>query len=123
MTKSAMIALMLSGIGAIPAVAQAGNDNGPSRIVWAAHKVEETLYRAPNKPIWHIADILKAHKGKASWDQPVLLTRDYDGHYISMAPGEKTKCQFYADDRIFGSTYTGQVRITIDGQEPFTAAQ
>jgi len=35
-----------------------------------------------------------------------------------MAPGEKTKCMFYADDRAFGWIYSGQVRITIDGQEP-----
>jgi len=25
----------------------------------------------------------------------VLLNRDFDGHYIAMAPGEKSKCLFY----------------------------
>ena len=97
---------------------QAGGENGPTRIVWAAHKNPETPYSGPNKPIWHIADILKAHQGQPSWDQQVLLTRDFDGHYVSMAPGEKTKCMFYADDRAFGWIYSGQVKITIDGQEP-----
>ena len=53
----------------------------------------------------------------------MLLTRDYDGHYISLAPGEKTKCLFYADDRTFGWIYSGQMKITIDGQEPFTATK
>jgi mannose-6-phosphate isomerase-like protein (cupin superfamily) len=110
-------------LAATPVFAQAAGENGPPRIVWAAHKLQETPYRPPNKPIWHIADILKAHAGKASWDQPVLLTRDYDGHYISMAPGEKTKCLFYADDRTFGWIYSGQMKITIDGQEPFTATK
>jgi len=95
-----------------------GREDGPPRIVWAAQKTPETPYTGPNKPIWHIADILKAHKGQTSWDQQVLLTRDFDGHYISMAPGEKTKCMFYADDRVFGWVYSGQVKITIDGQEP-----
>ena len=80
--------------GATAAMAQPGGDNGPSRTVWAAHKVPETPYSGVNKPVVHIADILKAHKGKASWDQRVLLTRDYDGHYVSLAPGEKTKCLF-----------------------------
>ena len=94
-----------------------GREDGPSRIVWAARKSPETPYRGPNKPIWHIADLLKAHQGRASWDQPVLLNRDFKGHYISMAPGEKTKCLFYADDRAFGWIYSGQARITIDGQE------
>src|ERR1700759_4682121 len=63
-------------------------EDGPSRIVWAAQKTPETPYTGPNRPIWHIADILKAHQGQKSWDQQVLLNRDFDGHYISMAPGE-----------------------------------
>jgi hypothetical protein len=95
-----------------------GREDGPPRIVWAAQKLPETPYTRPNKPVWHIADLLKAHQGKQSWDQPVLLTPDFDGHYISLAPGEKTKCIFYADDRAFGWVYSGQVKITIDGQEP-----
>ena len=93
-------------------------EDGPPRTVWAAQKVPETPYTAPNKPIWHIADILKAHQGQQSWDQPVLRTPDFDGHYISLAPGAKTKCQFYADDRVFGWIYAGEVKVTIDGQEP-----
>jgi hypothetical protein len=36
-------------------------------VVWAAHKTPETPYKAPNKPIWHIADVLKAHQGQARW--------------------------------------------------------
>src|SRR4051812_19946767 len=68
-----------------------GREDGPSRVVWAAQKTPETPYTSPNKPIWHIADILKAHNGRKSWDQAVLLTPDFDGHYVSMAPGEKSK--------------------------------
>ncbi len=96
----------------------AGREDGPSRIVWAARKMPESSYIGPNRPVWHIADILKAHRGRASWDQHVLLNRDFDGHYVSMAPGEKTKCLFYADDCAFGWIYSGQVKLTIDGQEP-----
>src|SRR5213082_689490 len=40
---------------------QAAGENGPSRVVWAAQKTPETLYNKINKPIWHIADVLKAH--------------------------------------------------------------
>ena len=122
-----MKSLASAGLGLIlaatPALAQAGGENGPARIVWAAQKVPETRYTAPNKVIWRIADILKSHSGKQSWDQPVLLTRDYDGHYVSLAPGEKTKAMFYADDRVFGWVYSGQVKITIDGQQPVTATK
>jgi mannose-6-phosphate isomerase-like protein (cupin superfamily) len=120
---TSVLLLSAAGGASTPVLGQAAGENGPARIVWAAHKVPETPYNGVNRPIWHIADILKAHAGKQSWDQQILLTRDYDGHYISMAPGEKTKCQFYADDRTFGWIYSGQVKITIDGQQPFTATK
>src|SRR5476651_584858 len=119
--KSLTLGLLGMVLAATPALAQAAGEKGPERIVWAAHKVPDSPYTKPNRPIWHIADILKAHQGKQSWDQPVVLTRDFDGHYFSLAPGEKTKCMFYADDRVFGWIYSGQVKITIDGQQPFVA--
>ena len=119
--KSLTFGLLGLALATGAAFAQAGGENGPARIVWAAHK--DTPYTGVNKPVTHVTDVLKAHQGKQSWDQPVLLTRDYDGHYVSLAPGEKTKCQFYADDRVFGWIYSGQVKITIDGQQPITATK
>jgi len=97
---------------------QAAGETGPTRVVWAAHKTPETPYNPPNKAIWHIADVLQSHKGQAHWEQKVLLTRDFDGSYVQMAPGEKSKCMFWADDRAWGWVYSGQVKVTIDGQEP-----
>src|SRR5712671_5111158 len=97
---------------------QAGGENGPERVVWAAQKTPETPYTGVNKPIWHIADILTSHHGQARWEEKVVLTRDFDGRYVHMAPGDKAKCVFYADDRVFGWVYSGQVKITIDDQEP-----
>jgi mannose-6-phosphate isomerase-like protein (cupin superfamily) len=132
MTFRLAIALILAGASAAWPQARApqanwwsapAREDGPTRTVWAAQKIPETPYAAPNKPIWHIADILKAHQGKQSWDQPVLRTPDFDGHYISLAPGAKTKCLFYADDRVFGWIYAGQVKVAIDGQEPKTLSK
>ena len=127
---SALLVLALV-LGATPALAQTpkaappanwwsepAGENGPPRIVWAAQKTPETPYTGVNKPIWHIADILKSHQGQKSWEQKVILTRDFDGRYVQMAPGEKTKCMFYADDRVWGWVYRGQIKITIDGQQP-----
>ena len=84
---------------------QAGGENGPERIVWAAQKTPETSYTGVNKPVWHIADILKSHQGEARWEEKVVLTRDFDGRYVQMPPGDKAKCMFYADDRVFGWVY------------------
>lgn len=118
--KSLACAMMTLAF-ATPALAQAGGEKGPERIVWAAQR--DTPYSGPNRPVTHIADILKAHKGQASWEQKVLLTRDYDGRYISLAPGEKTKAMFYADDRAFLWVYSGEMKVTIDGQPPTVATK
>ena len=64
-----------------------------------------------------------AHKGKDSWSQEVFSSRDFTGEWISMAPGEKTKTQFYADDRVFWVVESGQMKVSIEGQQPFIASK
>jgi mannose-6-phosphate isomerase-like protein (cupin superfamily) len=112
------MAFVCALMGASGAWAQPGLDNGPSKTVWAAQKVVERPYGQINRPLWRIADVLKTHKGQARWEQQVLLNRDFDGRYVQLAPGDKTKCLFYADDRAWGWIYSGQMKVSIDGQEP-----
>src|ERR1700742_1947776 len=119
MIAASVAALACTLVG--PATAQRARPT--PRLVWAAQPVPETPYKAPNKLIWRIADIMKAHAGKASWKQLIVHTRDFDGEWISMAPGEKSKTQFYADDRVFWWVKSGQLRVTIEGQEPFIATK
>ena len=57
-------------------------------LAWAAKPAKLPPYVAPNKLVWRLADVLARHKGKQSWMQPVFHSRDYDGAWISMAPGE-----------------------------------
>jgi hypothetical protein len=53
----------------------------------------------------------------------VVKTDRYHAQWISMAPGEKTRTIFYADDRTVWIVWGGQVRFTIKGQEPFVATK
>ena len=117
---------LIAGLLAFPTQlhleAQDRNPQKP-RLVWAAKPVPPTAYEAPNRPIWRLSEILSAHKGQASWRLPVLKTRDFEGEWISMAPGEKTKSMFYADDRVFWVVESGQMRVNIEGQAPFVATK
>jgi mannose-6-phosphate isomerase-like protein (cupin superfamily) len=90
-------------------------------LAWAAKPAKLVPYVAPNKLVWRFADIVASHKGKHSWVQTVHTSRDFIGQWISMAPGEKTKTQYYADDRIFFVVKSGSLRVTIEGQDPFIA--
>ena len=92
-------------------------------VAWAAKPAKLPPYVAPNKLVYRLADVLAAHKGKANWKQAVFSSRDFIGEWISMAPGEKTKTQFYADDRVFWVVQSGQMKVTIEGQEPFIAGK
>ncbi len=92
-------------------------------VAWAAKPATLPPYKAPNKLVYRLADVLAAHKGKQSWTQPVFASRDFVGEWISMAPGEKTKTQFYADDRVFWVVESGAMKVTIEGQEPFIATK
>src|SRR5215469_18817974 len=83
---------------------------------WAAKPAKLPAYVAPNRLIYRLADVLAKHKGKASWTQPVFASRDFIGEWISMAPGEKTKTKFYADDRVFWVVQSGSLKVTIEGQ-------
>jgi mannose-6-phosphate isomerase-like protein (cupin superfamily) len=103
--------------------AQATAPAGKATIAWAAKPARLPPYTGPNKLVYRLADVLAAHNGKPSWSQEVFLSRDFEGDWIQMAPGEKTKTQFYADDRVFWVVQSGQMKVTIEGQEPFVASK
>ena len=95
----------------------------PSWYAWAPKSTVENPWKPPAKPIWRLAEILAAHKGQPSWTEQIVLDQDYDAKYIQMAPGEKTRTMFWADDRIFFVVWAGQIRFTIQGQTPFVASK
>ena len=90
---------------------------------WAPQPVKPAPFTAPNKPLKKFADILARHRGKSDWAETEVLTRDFIGQYISMGPGKKTKTQFWADDRVYWVVASGQMRVSIDGVEPFIASK
>jgi mannose-6-phosphate isomerase-like protein (cupin superfamily) len=118
-----VFALGLGSLAWAQTQAQATAPAGKATIAWAAKPATLPPYTGPNKLVWRLADLLAAHKSKPSWHQEVFLSRDFQGDWIQMAPGEKTKTQFYADDRVFWVVQSGQMKVTIEGQEPFIASK
>ncbi len=96
----------------------------PGRMAaWAPQPARPAPFTPPNALFKPLSAILARHKAQKSWAETEVLTRDYIGQYIQMAPGEKTKTQFYADDRVFWVVQSGAIRFTIEGQEPFVATK
>ena len=104
----------------VPALAQ---EDAQIWYSWSPKPAPVTPWRAPNKPIWRLSEIMSSHKGQTDWKQPIVRDQDYAADYISLGAGSKTKPQFWADDRIFWYVASGQIRFHIQGQEPFVASK
>src|SRR5687767_4454006 len=82
-----------------------------------------TPYTPPHKPHWKLSEVLAQNAGKQSWALTVVDDAHLKAQYISMAPGESTPTKFYADNPAWWVVQDGQIRFTIDGQEPFVASK
>jgi mannose-6-phosphate isomerase-like protein (cupin superfamily) len=101
-----------------------GRGQAPSRIeVWAPMPEKPNTFVPPHKPVTKVADLLAKHKGQPSWSELVVNDNLFHGEYISMGPGSKTPRRFHQDNRAFWIVQDGQIRFTIEGQEPFVATK
>jgi quercetin dioxygenase-like cupin family protein len=100
-----------------------GGRSGAGVTVWAP-KPDKAPYIAPNRPQVKLADLLKKHARQQAWAETVVRDASgLTGRYIQMAPGDKTKAQFYADCSMFFIVEAGQLKVTLSGQEPFIASK
>jgi mannose-6-phosphate isomerase-like protein (cupin superfamily) len=123
---AAVPCLFLPGVWSQDAQPAAGGERRtppPSTTVWAPKSVKPTGWTAPNKPLWKLSGLLADHKGQASWRQTVVSDDYLHGEYIQMAPGEKTPRRLHPDTREWWVVQDGQIRFTIEGQEPFVAGK
>ena len=120
---AAALALPMTQEAGAQTQAQATTPASKATVAWAAKPARLPPYAGPNRLVWRMADVLAAHRDKQNWSQEVFSSRDFVGEWISMAPGVRTKTQFYADDRVFWVVESGQMRVTIEGEEPFIASK
>ena len=96
----------------------------PSQIdVWTPLPVKPNPFVPPHKPWTKLSEVVAKHKGQANWTELIVDDNLFHGEYISMAPGAKTPRRFHQDNRAFWIVQDGQIRFTIEGQEPFVATK
>jgi mannose-6-phosphate isomerase-like protein (cupin superfamily) len=115
-------ALLMLGGAIFMAPSIAGQGRGQVTAL-APKPAQLTPYTAPHKPHWKLTEILAQQAGKPSWSLPIVDDPHLKAQYISMAPGESTPTKFYADNPAWWVVQDGQIRFTIDGQEPFVASK
>jgi mannose-6-phosphate isomerase-like protein (cupin superfamily) len=119
MRTSMKLAACALALLALPALAQ----DRKVRLDWAPKPDKMLEYGGANKVVTRLPAVLDKHKGQASWTEEVVQTERYDARWIQMAPGEKTRTQFWGDDRTCWVVWGGKIRFTIQGQAPFIATK
>ena len=90
---------------------------------WAPKPPSLTPYVAPQRPHTSLADLREKHKGAPEWHE-VIVDDDYlNAVYISSAAGSKTPRRLHPDTREWWVVMDGQIRFTIEGQQPFVASK
>jgi len=91
--------------------------------VWAPKPIKTPAYKAGLKPWVKIADLKAKHKGQATWHEVMVDDGRLIAEYYSAAPGTKVSRRFHPDTREWFAVVEGDVRVDIEGQEPFTATR
>jgi len=92
-------------------------------LVWAPLPVQPNEWVPPNKPIVKLSELRAKHASDKNWMETVVSDNLFRGEYISMAAGAKTPKRFHPDNRAWWIIEDGQIRFTIEGQEPFVASK
>jgi quercetin dioxygenase-like cupin family protein len=88
---------------------------------WAIKPVKTPAYRGIQKPWTKLVDVKTKHKGQATWRELLVDDGRLTAEYFSAAPGTKVSPRFHPDTREWFAVLEGEVRVEIEGQEPFTA--
>ena len=103
---------------------QAPAARGPAQqVVWSPKATKPGDWTPPHKPHTKLADLLTKHKGQVEWAETVVDDDTLHAAYISMSAGGKTPRRMNADTREWWVVQDGQIRFTIDGQEPILASK
>lgn len=91
--------------------------------VWAPKPLKTPAYNAGLKPWVKLADVKARHQGQANWREVIADDGRLVAEYHAAAPGTKVSKRFHPDTREWFAVVEGEVRVEIEGQEPFTATR
>ena len=92
----------------------------PTR-AWALKPVQTPGYRAPQRPWVKLADLKASHTGTVDWREVIVDDGRLSGEYVSASPGAKVSRRMHPDTREWFAVLEGEVKVEIEGQEPFVA--
>ena len=119
----ATLALITAACLLVPVDAQTTAPKPVPTSAWAPKPIKTPAYTPPQKPWVKLADLKARHKDAANWNEVIVDDGRLMGEYVAAAPGTRVSPRFHPDTREWFAVVEGQVRVEIEGQEPFTATR
>lgn len=118
-----LAALMIVNSRVSPSQAQQPPPKPVPTVVWAPKPVKTPSYTGIQKPWIKLADLKAKHLGQPAWRELLVDDGRLTAEYFSAAPGTRLSRRFHPDTREWFAVVEGEVRVEIEGQEPFTATR
>ncbi len=122
-TTVVLVAAVLIGSAVLSITAQQPPPKPVPTVVWAPKPVKTPGYTGIQKPWIKLADLKATHKGQVAWRELLVNDGRLTGEYVSAAPGTRTPRRLHPDTREWFAVVEGEVRVEIEGQEPFVATR
>ncbi len=116
----AAAALTTAALLGSTALAQTAPARAPSQQFWL-EKTKGGVYKAPMRPVWHLADLKKMHAGQDIWQEQIIKDPEQDATYNSGAPGSRYDPRIHPDTPTVFVIIAGEVKFTVEGQAPAMA--
>ena len=101
----------------------AAGRGAPQPVAWVPKKTQLTAYEAPNRPVWRLTDVKAMHPGTGSWTQPIVRNKEMWADWYQMASGTRNPTMMWPDNRVGLIVWEGQLRVSVEGHEPFVASK
>ncbi len=88
-----------------------------------APKGKAAQYVPPHKPHTKLADLKTKHEGQREWREVIVDDELLHSEYIQSAPGSRTPQALHPDTRTWWVVMDGQIRFTVEGEQPFVASK
>ena len=125
MMPATLVIGVLVAVGAPPLlVAQSGQTGrGGASEMWWVSKTKGGVYNPPMRPIWKLSDLKQMHAGQNNWQEQIIRDPEQDATYNSAAPGSHFAARLHPDTPTVFVVIAGEVRFTVEGQQPVTASR
>ena len=123
MIKTRLLVLAAIVNGTVILAAQQPAPKPVPTSVWAPKPLTTPGYKPGLRPWIKLAEVKKKYQARPNWSEVVIDDGRLSGAYVSAAPGSKTPRMFHPDTREWFAVVEGEVRVEIEGQEPFTATR